>query len=495
MTYIIGVDDVSKKVKDIAVGADDTAKFIRRGYIGVDGVARKFYDRGSYQKRLYFFGNTTTSGNSLYASKLYSVTSFGLEPMEYDIGEQFLVYCIDYTNDFPAYATWDNIYSAKMFYDPATRRLCVASLSLDANNYLNRVTFFTIDCGKNKVLDKTVTTLSVQLPFVGVCRFYYSYEMGCVFFGAGDYGVNKIFEFRCYDIRNSTIKSVSTSSDGFYYITGLFATPTSNGAKLSVIAKYRGSRTARVENKVYSWDFSTDSIISVTPAAQLPSTNYGSCFIVPHQFYNKAAFGEPFGVCFVGTTYSSSVSSYTSSSAYIITKDGYAGSSLSIPDSPMVFRNFGFSNTHGAVWIQGDNGVSLGKYGTTYSTIANPTGGMSNNSGRTYEGPVIGGSVITGYTNANTAVIYANVSGSYYNITPASYGAFNTPICEGVNLKEVLIPNGNQFLVYDFEQVAYTSPISVASAISEYGLTEIVPYVAILSWTKEEQDARINLGY
>ena len=98
--------------------------------------------------------------------------------------------------------------------------------------------------------------------------------------------------------------------------------------------------------------------------------------------------------------------------------------------------------------------------------------------------------MITGYTGANAAVIYVNISGSYYNITPTIFGPYNNAICEGVNLKEILIPGNDRFLVYDFNQAAYTTPISVANA----GVTP-VPYTAVLTWTQEEQDVLVNLGY
>ena len=64
MAYIIGVDDVSKKIKEIVMGIDGVAHPVKSAYIGVDGIAQKFFQRGYYQKRIYFFGYTGTLGDN-----------------------------------------------------------------------------------------------------------------------------------------------------------------------------------------------------------------------------------------------------------------------------------------------------------------------------------------------------------------------------------------------------------------------------------------------
>ena len=92
MAYIIGVDDVSKEVKDIAVGVDGVAHAVKSAYIGVDGVARKFYQRGYYEKRVYFFGYTGTLGDYYLADKIYSVKTDGSDPIEYTLETPILAF-------------------------------------------------------------------------------------------------------------------------------------------------------------------------------------------------------------------------------------------------------------------------------------------------------------------------------------------------------------------------------------------------------------------
>ena len=496
MAYIIGVDDVSKKVKDVAVGVDGIATFVKRGYIGVDGVARKFYDRASYQKRLYFFPTGRTSGVKNITNKLYSVTEFGTDPIEYTFDDEIIVSIVDTTDtwDNPTYATWPYVNNAKMFYDPKTHRLCICAFRITPNttSSCSSMVFYTIDCNKNTIIDKKIvdfsnTSSAVILVYYDTFTFKYSHEMGCVFVVWTDTLDNSYYKFNCYDIRNLTIKTCSTAGS-YYALPGFVVTPTSTGCRLACIERLI-SITSTAYHNIYDWNFNNNTITVSAPSTPLPTTSRGCCFIWPHSYYNKNIMPNPFGLCFLGAG-----TSGKSDTGYIITKDGYAGSTISITSSLMTARKFGMSNTHGFMWVQGNNGVTLAKYLTSYAETNNPTGGMANNSGRTFEGPVIGGGIITGYSDANNAVIYANVSGSYYNITPQVFGPYNTPICDGINLKEVLIPNSNQFLVYDFNQAAYTTPISVAGVMSQYNITPC-PYVALLSWTEEEQNALVNLGY
>ncbi len=491
MAYIIGIDDVSKKVKEIAVGTDDVAKPIKSAYIGVDGVARKFFQRGYYQKRLYFFGYTGTLGDNYLTNKLYSVQVDGTAPIEYTL--ETPIYAFYKGNDnagyFPPYATWANIISAKLYYDPNTQRLCIVGFGND----MSVLHFYTIDCNKNIIIDHQTYN---QGYFVGLEQFaiYYSYELGCVFYARGR-GQNA--RFVCYNIRTSVLNGVSytpETSSGYLNIRGIFATPITNGARLSVVYANNIWEYRNIQSAVFDFDTTAGTITTVSGVTSMPTDTYRVCFIPPHSFINKNTFNSVNGICFVGNTYDSATTEYKSTAGYVITKDGYKGNYFTIPNSMLVNRVFGASNVHGQIWAQDNNGIQLGKYSNAYSSIINPIGSLTNNSCKTYEGPVIGGGIITGYTSTSTAVIYANISGSYYNITPTNYGAYNNAVFEGVNLKECLIPNTNQVLVYDFNQAAYTTPINIADVLSLYNIN-LLPYTAILTWTKSEQDALVNLGY
>lgn len=471
MAYIIGVDDVSKKVKDIAVGVDGTAKFVKTGYIGVDGVARKFYGRGYYEKRLYFFGYTGTLGTESLTNKVYSIKPDGTDPIEYTLSTSIYSFYTSTSSFYPDYATWGNIKPAQMYYDPVSQRLLVAGWNFPTFHY------YVIDCKNNTIINHTEyhpTSFSKSSEV----SFYYDAENGCLFFCCLILGV---LYTSCFNIRTLNL----------YY--NRYNSTYLNGRSFGMFAKVGNNNVARIvvgSNTVNVMDFDL-STQTMTYVSSDDLTSYtAATFLQPHPYLNKNQFNNIFGVVF---SYNRTSPTMTNT-GYIIGENGLANTISITNTENMVYRNFGFSNTHGAVWIQGTNGANLGKYNISYTETTNPTGSMSNNSGRVYTGPVIGGCIITGYTSNSTAVIYANISGSYYNITPNSYGAINNPICEGINLKEVLIPNNNQFLVYDFNQAAYTTPISVSAAMTTYNISPI-PYNALLTWTKDEQDALVNLGY
>lgn len=493
----IGVDGVAKSIKEIAVDVDGVARFVKKGYIGVDGVAKQFYNHVTYEKRLYFFGYTGTLGSSYTTNKLYSVKTDGTEPIEYTL--ETPIYAFAKTSGT---SEFDKVWFAKLFYDPNTKRLCVFGVGQGHNS----IEFYTIDCIKNEIIDhKSVFSIfygtSISIPY----GIYYSYEMGCVFFATG--GENSV-PVVCYNIRNSTItsSSISVSQYSVYDINGLYATPISNGARLVCSCNSGNSRVPSLQ--VYDFDL-INGTVSNAPVtqSQLPAASINTRrdikFIVPHSFINKNVYSNPVGICFVDTDYDNNDPFYSfTTTGCVVTKDGYMGNNFALQYRvyPHILyeglKKFGYSNTHGSIWVFGTYSEYLGKYGTSFTSTTNPTGSMSNNSGQTYDGPVIGGGVITGYTSSSTAVIYANIAGSYYNITPSNYGEYNNPICDGINLKEIIIPDttNSRFLVYDFNDVAYTTPISVSSAMSQFGISPL-PYSALLSWTKEEQDALINLGY
>ena len=150
MAYIIGVDDVSKKIKEIVMGIDGVAHPVKSAYIGVDGISQKFFQRGYYQKRIYFFGYTGTLGDNYLTNKIYSIKTDGTEPLEYTLETPIMAYYKGYTGTFyPAYATWPNIVSAKMYYDPNTQRLCIIGFGSN----MSTMHFYTIDCSKNEIID------------------------------------------------------------------------------------------------------------------------------------------------------------------------------------------------------------------------------------------------------------------------------------------------------------------------------------------------------
>lgn len=478
MAYIIGVDDVSKKVKDIAVGVDGVAHAIKSAYIGVDGVARKFYQRGYYEKRLYFFGYTGTLDTEYLTNKIYSVKPDGSDPIEYTLDNNIYAYrTITYYYYKPSYADWDYIENAKMYYDPQTKRLCVVGYD---GLYLR---FYTIDCTKNAIIHQS------RISYNGIQHttnetVYYSNELGCVFVAEG--GTNNTGYLTCYNIRTTTLTTkehiMNTTSSSFK-VRGLYACKNNDITRLVLIVADNAFAYRDMQCKVVDWDVENNTTTNVSISGNIPTGLNRVTFIAPHSFINKNIFGIK-GICFVNNN----ATTEQSNAGYVCSPTGV--SSFSVTASYITDRQFGFSNTHGAMWVQGANGARLAKYGNNYTDTNNPTGAMANNSGRTYDGPVIGGGVITGYTSTNAAVIYVNISGSYYNITPTTFGPYNNAICEGVNLKEILIPGNDRFLVYDFNQAAYTTPISVANA----GVTP-VPYTAVLTWTQEEQDALVNLGY
>ena len=491
MAYIIGVDDVSKEVKDIAVGVDGVAHAVKSAYIGVDGVARKFYQRGYYEKRVYFFGYTGTLGDYYLADKIYSVKTDGSDPIEYTLETPILAFYTgtDSSLYFPSYATWKNIKPAKMFYDPKTKRLCVVGFSDITQSTSGRVHFYTIDCTKNVIIDHVYAnvgyTTTIDSPNYDI---YYSYETGQICFCKGALSAY----FVCYNIRTTTLKTATyTPSSGYIQVRGLFATQQSaNVMRFTCIYANESFAYRGIQCGVFDFDLDNLTVSEVAQTVNIPVGAHGVSFIKPHPFINKNTFNGVNGICFLGTDYDSTTGAYKTSTGYVITKDGYKSNSFTIPSSFVADREFGFSNTHGQMWVQDTNGARLGKYGNNYTETNNPTGAMANNSGKTYDGPVIGGGVITGYTSANAAVVYVNISGSYYNITPTIFGPYNNAICEGVNLKEILIPGNDRFLVYDFNQAAYTTPISVSNT----GVKP-VPYTAVLTWTAEEQDTLVNLGY
>lgn len=486
MAYIIGVDEVAKKVKDIAVGADDVAHAVKSAYIGVDGVARKFYQRGKYTKKLYFFG-APSSGDEYITNKLYSVKDDGTEPIEYTLNRSIYAYRTR-TNSFlkPPYADWNFIESAKMFYDPDTQRLCVVALD-DSGSYVH---FNIIDCDKNLLIAQSRTGYRLPDSHTINENVYYSNELGCVF--VVNSRTNGDVNFVCYNIRTATLTTKEynlNTASGYFYVRGLYASKNSNGtARLVLIGADNVWYYQNMQCAIVDWDIANNNITGVSPSGNIPTGLNRVSFIAPHPFLNKNKFNIQ-GICFVNNN----ANTGQSTTGYLCGRNGV--NSFNIRESAITDRQFGFSNTHGAMWVQGTNGAYLAKYATGYSESVNPTGAIIKNNGRTYTGPVIGGGVITGYTDSNTAIIYANISGSYYNITPSVCGPYNNPICEGINLKEILIPNANKFLVYDFNQAAYTTPISVASVISQFQLSGVCPYVALLSWTKNEQEALVNLGY